>query len=152
MTNAVALWRGHTHTYLDTFTRTYTQCSSIQRQTHTHTHTHPRQPSVTVWHKKRWWMARMIATRSPLCLTFLKCSWHSPHGAPCLPPLEALCRISQPWKTATLLSNDSHGWASESRAVAANWYSGRHRATCFKDFSCLAPPGKVSAQSQLMNS
>lgn len=62
---------------------------------------------------KRWRMACTIATRSPLCLTFLKYSWHSPCSAPCLPPSQALCRISQPWKTATLLSNDSHGWAAK---------------------------------------
>lgn len=62
----------------------------------TEPHSRPRKLFVTAVHG--WWMAYMIATRSPLCLTFLKYSWHSPRGAPCLPPSQALCWISQPWK------------------------------------------------------
>lgn len=45
---------------------------------------HPQRPLLQPGAIKWWWMACMIATRSSLGLTFLKYSWHSPCGAPCV--------------------------------------------------------------------
>lgn len=83
--------------YTYTGTHPYTQCMSIQTQAGT--------PTEALCDCVAWklWIACMMATRFPLCLTFLKYWWHSPCGAPCLPPSQALCRISHPGKRATLV-------------------------------------------------